>query len=174
MTSTLKRKLARVRLFLCDVDGVLTDGTVWMGGGAEAKRFHIRDGLGLRILMRHGVRVGWISRRPSEATRLRAKDLRIDYLYQSDEDKVAAAAGMMRRAGVGWEEVCYMGDDIVDLSLLERVGVAVVVRDASPEPRRVADYVTRLGGGRGAVREVVELILKAQGKWRRVLDEYTS
>src|SRR5512134_3016615 len=105
MSPSLRKKLARVRLFLCDVDGVLTDGTVWMGGGAEAKRFHIRDGLGLRILMRHGVRVGWISRRPSEATRLRAKDLSIDYLYQSDEDMVSAAAGMMRRAGVGWEEV---------------------------------------------------------------------
>ena len=134
MTSTLKRKLARVRLLLCDVDGVLTDGTVWMGEGGEAKRFHIRDGLGLRILMRQGVQVGWISRRPSEATRLRAEDL----------------------------------------NLLERVGVAVVVRDGAAEPRRLADYVTRRPGGQGAIREVAELILKAQGKWRQVLDEYTS
>ena len=170
----LRRRFARVRLFLCDVDGVLTDGTVLMGNGVESKRFNIRDGLGLRLLQRQGIKVGWISRRPSGATAQRAEDLKIDYLHQSDADKVAAVESILAGTGLEWSNVCYIGDDIVDLGVLSRAGVAVVVGNGIGEAKAAADYVTKLPGGRGAVREVVELVLKAQNKWRRVVEEYTS
>jgi 3-deoxy-D-manno-octulosonate 8-phosphate phosphatase (KDO 8-P phosphatase) len=174
VTSALKRKLANVRLFLCDVDGVLTDGTVVMGGGVESKRFNIRDGLGLRLLQREGIKVGWVSRRPSDATQQRADDLKIDFLMQGDHNKVEAVASILRQTGAEWTQVCYLGDDIVDLGVLKRAGVAVAVGDATAEARAAADYVTKAAGGHGAVREAVELILKAQNKWRRLVQEYSS
>lgn len=174
VTSALKRKLARVRLFLCDVDGVLTDGTVPMGGGIESKRFNIRDGLGLRLLQREGIKVGWVSRRPSGATQQRADDLKIDFLVQGDRNKVEVVAAILRQTGVEWTEVCYLGDDIVDLGVLKRAGVAVAVGDAIAEAKGAADYVTKAAGGHGAVREAVDLILKAQNKWRRLVQEYSS
>ena len=170
----LRSRLRRVRLFLCDVDGVLTDGTVWMGGGVETKRFNIRDGLGLKILQRHGVKVGWVSRRPSSATRQRAEDLRIDYLLQSDSDKVPAVESLLQQTGLNWPEVCFVGDDVVDVGAFSRAGVAVAVADAVPEARAAADYVTKTRGGQGAVREVVEMILKAQDKWKHVVSEYAG
>ncbi len=170
----LRARLARVKLFLCDVDGVLTDGTVLMGNGAEMKRFHIRDGLGLRLLQRQGIKVGWISRRPSSATAQRAEDLKIDFLHQSDAGKIAAVESILARTGLAWSNVCYVGDDIVDLGVLTRAGVSVVVGNGMREAKAVADYVTKMPGGHGAVREVVELVLKAQNKWRRVVEEYSS
>src|SRR5204862_5721916 len=94
-SSQLRARCKRVKLLLCDVDGVLTDGTVWMGGGVESKRFNIRDGLGLKILQRHGVRVGWVSRRPSAATKERAEDLKIDFLLQGDSDKIVAVESIL-------------------------------------------------------------------------------
>lgn len=170
----LRARLAKVKLLLCDVDGVLTDGAVLMGNGAETKRFHIRDGLGLRLLQRQGIKVGWISRRPSSATAQRAEDLKIDFLHQVDANKVAAVESILARTGLGWAEVCYMGDDIVDLGVLKRVGLAVAVGDALGEAKAAADYITTAHGGNGAVREVVELILKAQNKWRSLIEEYSS
>ena len=172
--ASLRKKFARIELLLCDVDGVLTDGTVWMGSGAETKRFHIRDGLGLRVLQKQGVKVGWISRRPSPATSARAEDLKIDFLHQGDHDKVGAIDEILSRTGMNWSQVCFVGDDIVDLGALKRAGVSVAVADASPEVRRKVDYVTRMSGGRGAVREVVEIILHSQGKWSQVVKEYSS
>jgi len=163
-----------VKLFLCDVDGVLTDGTVLMGNGVESKRFNIRDGLGLRILQKQGIRVGWISRRTSTATSQRAQDLKIDFLHQSDGSKVVAVEAILAETGLTWADVCYVGDDIVDLSVMKRAGVAVAVADGIQEVKRMADHVTRARGGHGAVREVVELILKAQNKWPRLIQEYSS
>jgi len=174
MDRTLKKKLAQVRLFLCDVDGVLTDGTVWMGNGVETKRFNIRDGLGLRLLQREGIRVGWISRRPSSATAQRAADLKVDFLHQGDDNKVSAVVAILKQAGLSWSQTCYVGDDIVDLGALKRAGLAVVVADGIRESKALADYVTSVDGRHGAVREVVELILKAQNKWKRVVEEYAA
>jgi 3-deoxy-D-manno-octulosonate 8-phosphate phosphatase (KDO 8-P phosphatase) len=174
MERSLKKKLARVRLFLCDVDGVLTDGTVLMGNGVETKRFNIQDGLGLRLLQREGIKVGWISRRPSSATAQRAADLKIDFLYQGDDNKVAAAEDILKQAGVNWAQTCYVGDDIVDLGALKRAGVAMVVGNGIREAKAMADYVTTAVGGHGAVREVADLILKAQNKWKRLVVEYTA
>jgi 3-deoxy-D-manno-octulosonate 8-phosphate phosphatase (KDO 8-P phosphatase) len=169
---SLNARLKKVRLFLCDVDGVLTDGAVWMGGGVETKRFNIRDGLGLKFLQRHGIKVGWVSRRPSSATKQRADDLKIDFVAQSDSGKVEAVESILRQTGLNWPEVCFVGDDVVDLGVLKRAGVAVAVADAVAEARAEAHCVTRARGGHGAIRETVELILKAQGRWQSVIAEY--
>jgi 3-deoxy-D-manno-octulosonate 8-phosphate phosphatase (KDO 8-P phosphatase) len=174
MRQELKRKLARVKLFLCDVDGVLTDGMVLMGNGVESKRFNILDGLGLRLLQRAGVEVGWVSRRPSSATTMRADDLKIDHLLQIDGSKVKAVEALLERTGRVWGEVCYVGDDIVDLGVLRKAGVSVGVANAIEEVKAIADYVTRRQGGQGAVREVVDLILKAQRRWTAVIREYSQ
>jgi 3-deoxy-D-manno-octulosonate 8-phosphate phosphatase (KDO 8-P phosphatase) len=170
----LRLKLRRVKLFLCDVDGVLTDGTVWMGNGVESKGFNIRDGLGLKFLQHNGIKVGWISRRPSTATRQRAEDLKIDFLVQNDQGKVRAVESILKQTGLNWRQICFVGDDVVDISVLERAGVSAAVADAVAEARAAADYVTRACGGKGAVREMVELILKAQNRWEAVVRRYAD
>lgn len=167
-------RLRRVHLFLCDVDGVLTDGAVWMGRDGETKRFNIRDGLALRILQRCGIKVGWVSRRPSKATQERALDLKIDFLVQSDSGKVEAVEGILQKTGLKWDDLCFVGDDIVDICVLKRAGLAVVVADGTADTRAHAHYVTRASGGHGAVREIIELILKAQDKWKDVLAGYEA
>jgi 3-deoxy-D-manno-octulosonate 8-phosphate phosphatase (KDO 8-P phosphatase) len=170
----LRSRLQRVKLFLCDVDGVLTDGAVWMGGGLEIKRFDVRDGLGLKFLQRHGIRVGWISRRTSDATRQRADNLRIDFLIQGDKDKIASVETLLRRTQLSWADTCFVGDDLVDLGVLKRAGLAVAVNDAVREARAAAHYVTQAPGGHGAIREVVELILRARNQWQPILAEYAG
>jgi 3-deoxy-D-manno-octulosonate 8-phosphate phosphatase (KDO 8-P phosphatase) len=174
LSPQLRSRLRRIRLFLCDVDGVMTDGTVWMGGGLELKRFGIRDGLALKFLQQVGIRTGWVSRRPSAATRQRAKDLKIDYLVQLDDGKVPAVESILKQSRLSWAEVCFVGDDVVDLGVLERAGVGVAVADGVAEARAAADYVTRAPGGHGAVREIVELILKAQNQWNAVVTHYAA
>jgi 3-deoxy-D-manno-octulosonate 8-phosphate phosphatase (KDO 8-P phosphatase) len=156
------------------VDGVLTDGTVFIGHDSELKRFGIRDGLGLRILQRAGIKVGWVSNRASVATSKRAAELKVDFLHQDQGSKVAAAEAILAEAGVDWPAVCYVGDDIVDLAMLRRAGAAIVVANGVDEAKAAADYVTRAPGGEGAVREVVELILKAQNKWQQIVHDYSE
>lgn len=170
----LRQRLERVRILLCDVDGILTDASIYVGEDGEYKRFNVRDGLGLVIWRRAGYRVGWVSARPSAATALRADELEVDFLVQQKGSKVKAIEQRLAADGGTWEQVCYMGDDIVDLGPLERAGVAVCVPTGHPEALARAHYVTALGGGQGAVREVIELILRAQGRWSRILEEYLS
>jgi 3-deoxy-D-manno-octulosonate 8-phosphate phosphatase (KDO 8-P phosphatase) len=171
----LAARLEGVRLFLCDVDGILTDTTVWMGGRDELKRFNIQDGLGMRLLQKEGIPVGWVSNRPSFATTQRALDLKVDFLIQAiDGDKVAAVEKILAKTGVKWEQLCYMGDDIVDLGVLKRAGLAVTVPHALDEAKAMAHYTTRRSGGEGAVREVIDLILKAQGKWDKLIAFFTQ
>jgi 3-deoxy-D-manno-octulosonate 8-phosphate phosphatase (KDO 8-P phosphatase) len=172
--SALNRKLRAVKLFLSDVDGVMTDGTVYMGGGVETKRFHIRDGLGLKFLQRHGIKVGWVSRRPSSATQQRADDLKIDFLIQHNGGKIEGVEAILRQTGVKWADVCYVGDDVVDIGVIRKVGLGVAVGDANSDTKAAADYVTKAPGGHGAIREIVELILKAQKKWKPVVSEYAN
>ena len=169
---SFRSKLARVRLFLCDVDGVLTDGAVLMGNGVETKRFNIRDGLGMKFLQRHGIKVGWVSRRPSSATKQRADDLKIDFLLQSDSGKVEAIEALLRQTALNWPDVCYVGDDVVDIGALERAGFSAAVADGVTEAKAAAHYVTKERGGHGAIREVIEMILKAQNKWKQIVTEY--
>jgi 3-deoxy-D-manno-octulosonate 8-phosphate phosphatase (KDO 8-P phosphatase) len=169
---SLAAKWARVKILLCDVDGVLTDGTVQIGDGREFKSFHIQDGLGLRLLQRAGVRVAWISNRPSPATQQRATELQIDFLHQAPGSKVKAAESILDRAGLTWEDAAFVGDDLVDLGPMQRSGLAVAVANAIEDVKGLADYVTRAAGGHGAVREVVENILRAKDKWRQLLEAH--
>jgi 3-deoxy-D-manno-octulosonate 8-phosphate phosphatase (KDO 8-P phosphatase) len=172
--SKLHPRLRRVKLFLCDVDGVLTDCAVWMGRDGETKRFNIRDGLAMRIMQRCGIKVGWVSRRPSAATKERANDLKIDFLVQTDSAKLASVEDILQQTGLNWEDLCFVGDDIVDICVLKRAGLAIVVADGTPETKAHAHYITKAGGGHGAVRESVELILKAQKKWKQVIADYAG
>ena len=173
---SLADRLKRVKLFLCDVDGVLTDGSVFIGGEREIKRFHIRDGLGLVLLRRAGFKAGWISARPSSATTLRAEELKIDFLAQVSDGsgKAAAIENILAQENLAWDDVCFVGDDIVDLGPLSRAGLAVAVADGVAEARAAAHLVTKAAGGHGAVREVVEMILRAQGKWRQFTEKYSE
>jgi 3-deoxy-D-manno-octulosonate 8-phosphate phosphatase (KDO 8-P phosphatase) len=173
--TALKPRLKSIRIFLCDVDGILTDTAVWMGAEDEVKRFNIQDGLGLRLLQKEGIRVGWVSNRPSFATSQRALDLKVDFLVQSyDSNKVEAVDKILRETGYAWEQACYMGDDIVDLGVLRRCGLAVTVPHGIPEAKALAHYITTREGGHGAVREVVDLILKAQGKWEKLVAHFAQ
>jgi 3-deoxy-D-manno-octulosonate 8-phosphate phosphatase (KDO 8-P phosphatase) len=170
----LLSRLANIKLFICDVDGVLTDGAVYIGGSREFKRFSIHDGLGLVLLRRAGIKIGWVSSRPSLATTLRARELKITFLVQQKDQlsKTAAIEAILASETLQWENVFYIGDDIVDLGPLEKSGVGAAVADAVAEAKAAADLVTRAAGGRGAVREAVELILKAQGKWDSIIAGY--
>ena len=170
----LRARLRRIKLFLCDVDGVLTDGSIFIGGEREFKRFNIRDGLGMVLARRAGLKVGWVSARPSLATQMRAKELKIDFLVQQGDklSKTGAVEKLLAREKISWDEVCFVGDDVVDLGPLARAGFGVAVADARPEAKAAADFVTRAAGGRGAVREAVEMILHAQGKWEPVIAVY--
>jgi len=174
ISATLNKKLKATKLFLCDVDGVLTDGAVYMGNGVETKRFNIRDGLGLKFLQLHGIKVGWVSRRPSSATQQRADDLKIDFVVQHNGGKIEGVESILRQTGRDWREVCYVGDDIVDIAVLDRVGLAVVPGDGTEDTKKSADYVTKAPGGNGAIREIAEMILKAQNKWKQVIAEYAN
>ncbi|MDX1951966.1 MAG: HAD hydrolase family protein [Verrucomicrobiota bacterium] len=164
----------KIKLFLCDVDGILTNATVFMGGEGEYKQFHIQDGLGLRLLQMGGIKVGWISNRPSFATTERAMDLKVDYLKQSDGNKVKAVEELLKECDVNWEQVSYMGDDVVDLGVLRRAGLAVSVPNAIKEAQEAADLVTVKYGGQGAVREVTDIILKAQGHWEKIVAHFSA
>lgn len=176
ISSSLKKRVARIKLFLCDVDGVLTDGSIFIGGEKEFKRFNIRDGLGLVLARRAGLKVGWVSARPSLATKLRADELKIDFLVQQGDNisKTAAIEKLLAQENLNWSDVCFVGDDIIDLGPLTRAGFSVAVGDAVPEAKAAAHYVTKNVGGRGAVREAVELILRAQGKWKQFVGKYSE
>lgn len=172
----LHSRLARVKLFLCDVDGVLTDGSIYIGGSREIKRYHIQDGLGLVLLRRAGIKIGWVSSRPSLATTLRARELKIHFLVQQKDrvTKCSAIEAILKSEQLTWDDVCYMGDDIVDIGPLKKAGVGVAVANAVAEAKATADLVTRAAGGNGAVREVIEMILKAQGKWDAIVAGYSE
>jgi 3-deoxy-D-manno-octulosonate 8-phosphate phosphatase (KDO 8-P phosphatase) len=172
LSKSLAVKLAQVKVFLCDVDGVLTDCTVLMSGRGETKPFDIRDGLGLRLLQRCGIKVGWISGRTSPATTQRARDLQVDFLCQGNESKVAVVERLLVRQGWTWKNACFMGDDLLDLGAMKRAGAAFSVPEAIAEARALADYVTQASGGHGAVREAAALILEAQDKWAPLVKEY--
>jgi 3-deoxy-D-manno-octulosonate 8-phosphate phosphatase (KDO 8-P phosphatase) len=176
ISPALAQRLQQVKLFLCDVDGVLTDGSVFIGGERELKRFNIRDGLGMILWRRAGHKIGWVSARVSAATELRATELKIDFLVQQSDKtgKAAAIEILLAQEKLSWNDVCFVGDDIVDLGPLSRAGLAVAVGDGVPEAKALAHYVTRHPGGHGAIREIIEMILQAQGKWAAFVQHYTA
>ena len=175
-TASLKLRMSRVKLFLCDVDGVLTDGSIFIGGEREFKRFNIRDGLGLVLARRAGLKLGWVSARPSLATKLRAAELKIHFLVEQNDQqsKTGAIEKLLAQEKLTWDEVCFVGDDIVDLGPLQRAGFAVAVADGVAEARAAAHFKTQATGGHGAIREVVEMILKAQGIWEPFVAHYSE
>ncbi|MGH9431293.1 MAG: KdsC family phosphatase [Terriglobia bacterium] len=175
----LRQRARRVRLLLLDVDGVLTDGRIYYlprsgGGLLESKTFHSRDGLGIRFAHEAGILTGIISGRGTPVVLHRARELGIQFIYQDALDKLRPYEEILQQAGLTHEEVCYVGDDLVDLPLLKRVGLAVGVGDGHPELRRHVHYVTHSPGGMGAVREAIELVLDAQGKLKPLLKRYLS
>jgi len=173
ISAEVERRAARVQLLLLDCDGVLTDGRITpVVGGDELKSFHTRDGHGLVMLHRAGLRSGIISGRTSGLVEARAADLGVAYVRQGALNKIEAFESLMSEAGVGPDRAAFVGDDVVDIPLMRRCGLAVAVADATPDTRAAAHYVTRLPGGFGAVREVCELILKAQGRWEELMRRY--
>ena len=169
---SLAARLRRVKLFLTDVDGVLTDGTVIMGPGIELKQYDIQDGLGIIMLRHNGIKTGWISARKSPATEVRAADLKIDFLAQTKHGKVEAVEQILAQCGLSWADACFVGDDLIDLAVFRKVGLAVAVANARPDAKAEAHMVTKASGGRGAVREIIDKILQAQGKWKSTVEAF--
>jgi len=164
-----------IELILSDVDGVLTDGTVIFNNqGIETKRFHIRDGSGIKLWQRAGYRFGVVTGRSSHIVEVRCAELGVEIIRQGMERKTAVVGEIARDLGLSLERVCYIGDDLPDLAVLKQVGLAVAVADACAEVRQAAHYVTTLPGGCGAVRETIEFVLKSQGRWDDLIQGYES
>jgi 3-deoxy-D-manno-octulosonate 8-phosphate phosphatase (KDO 8-P phosphatase) len=160
----LKIKAKKIKLLLLDVDGVMTDGRIILDNrGNETKAFHVRDGHGIKLLQKEGVLVGIITGRKSEVVNIRARELGIMDVHQGIKDKLTAYDAVVAKHGLSDEEVAYIGDDEVDVAIFKRVGLAAAVADADPSVRPHVQLVTRAHGGRGAVREVINFILKSRG-----------
>ncbi|MEX0676868.1 MAG: HAD hydrolase family protein [Pirellulales bacterium] len=171
----VEARCQQIELILADVDGVLTSGRIIFNNqGIETKQFHIRDGLGIRIWQRAGYKFGLITGRSSHAVKIRAAELGIEIVRQTAEDKLPVAQEVLAQLGLEPGRVCYIGDDLPDVPLMRFVGLGVAVADACEEARTAAHYVTGLGGGLGAVRETIEMILKAQRRWGDLIQKYTT
>ncbi|HFC98348.1 MAG TPA: HAD family hydrolase [Thermosulfurimonas dismutans] len=163
------QRARRVRFLLLDVDGILTEGRIIVDSeGREIKSFFVQDGLGIKLLQRMGFEVGILSSRTSLPVAFRARELGIETVIQGELEKGRLYQELLREKGLRDEEVAYMGDDWVDIPVLKRVGFAITVPEAWPPVKEYVHYITRHPGGRGAVREVCDLLLKAQGKWEEV------
>jgi 3-deoxy-D-manno-octulosonate 8-phosphate phosphatase (KDO 8-P phosphatase) len=196
-----KIRAKKIKLILFDVDGVLTDGKIWIfpspagaqqsmleqsakhgGQGGfglhstsliEAKGFHAHDGTAISLARLVGIKTGIITKRISETVALRARDLRIDHVHQGIQDKASVFREILEKDGIGAAEAAFVGDDVIDLPVMRRCGLAIAVKNARPEVKAEAHWVTSHAGGDGAARDAVEYILKAQGKWKKVVEEYT-
>jgi 3-deoxy-D-manno-octulosonate 8-phosphate phosphatase (KDO 8-P phosphatase) len=171
----VESRIKRVRLLVLDVDGVLTDGRItYTNDGVEIKAFDVKDGHGVKLLMRSGVDVAIVTARSSKVVGVRAADLGIKTVYQGALDKSVAFEDILKKTGLSPEELAYVGDDLVDLPVLRRVGFAATVSDAVQEVRDAVHYVASRPGGRGAVREIAELVMKVQKSWDSVTERYYS
>lgn len=171
----LDERCQKIELILSDVDGVLTDGGLMFDNqGIESKKFHIRDGLGIKLWQRGGYKFGLLTARSSHIVKLRAAELNIAIVRQGFEDKLPAALDVMRELGIASEQVCYIGDDLGDLPVIRAVGLGVAVADAAPEVRAAAHHTTTLAGGQGAVRELIETLLKSKQRWDELIRRYMS
>ncbi len=164
----------KIKAVFTDVDGVLTDGRVYLGEREEMVAFDIRDGIGHRLLEAAGIQIIWLSGRNSKAVARRAKKLGVGRVFLGHLDKVKTAASVCRREGWKWDEIAFLGDDLVDLPLLQKVGWAVAPANARPEVKRVVDFVAASEGGRGAFREAAEKLLRLQGAWSKALKVYSK
>jgi 3-deoxy-D-manno-octulosonate 8-phosphate phosphatase (KDO 8-P phosphatase) len=169
----------RIRVVILDADGVLTDGGIYVvhgeDGAFEARRFHVRDGVGLLMLRTAGLAVAIVSGKISEAVRQRARDLGIEEIHQVNPyEKLIAVRGVLERAGADWSDAAFIGDDLADLPVLQRVGLPCSVPGAAREVLEAADWVSSSSGGNGAVREFSEALLRARGEWQGLVNEYVE
>jgi YrbI family 3-deoxy-D-manno-octulosonate 8-phosphate phosphatase len=170
---TLADRCRGIELILSDVDGVLTDGgIVYDDAGHEIKRYHVRDGFGIRAWQRVGKQFGIVTGRTSALVERRCQELGIDLVRQGTDDKLPAARELAAACGLKMSQVCFIGDDLPDVPVIREAGLGIAVADAATDARSAARFVTETAGGRGAVREVIELILRHQGLWPQVLARY--
>ncbi|HET7461899.1 MAG TPA: HAD-IIIA family hydrolase [Longimicrobium sp.] len=181
MAEPIAAELARrVKLVVLDVDGVMTDGGVYLGATqsgepVELKRFDIQDGLGIRLIKEAGIQVSIVTGRESHAVALRARELEIDDVYQDrTAAKLKIVTELLERLGIGWDEAAFLGDDLPDLPILRRVGLPAVVGNATPDARATAVWAAEKHGGRGAVREFAEALLTARGEWSERVEAYVT
>ena len=173
--ATLIDKAKQIKLLLLDVDGVLTDGRiVYDSAGQDSKFFDVHDGLGVYLLNKAGIPTVLITAKGSRTLRHRARDMRVQDVIANVSPKSAVLNKVLKKYKITSQEICFVGDDLVDLCLMRRVGLSVAVVNACEEIKRLADYITKKNGGRGAVREVAELILQAQGKWQEIVNSYQA
>ena len=173
MKTSVINKAKKIKLLLLDVDGVLTDGRIiYDSGGRDMKFFDVHDGLGVTLLKKAGIPTILVTAKGSGAIKPRARDMKVDEVFADITPKLKVLDKVVEKYGVTYSEVCFVGDDLVDLCVLKRVGFPVAVSNAASEIKQAAVYVTRKAGGRGAVREVAELLLKSQSKWSRMLKPY--
>jgi len=174
MTKKLKNKIKKVRFLLLDVDGVLTDGRIiYDSKELDSKCYDVHDGLGVHLLGRMGIKTILITAKGSRSIKPRARDMCVEAVYQGILPKIEAYESICRKYRLRDEDICFVGDDLVDLGILRRAGFPVATRNARDEIKRAALYVTKQNGGRGAVREVAELILKSKGLWKKALEIYS-
>lgn len=173
MEDSIVKRARDIKLLLLDVDGVLTDGRIiYDSKGRDSKFFNVHDGLGVYLLSRAGIQTVLITAKGSGTLKHRAKDMRVAEVFADVSPKSAIFDKILKKYNARPQQVCFVGDDLVDLCLMDKVGFAVAVFNACPEVKNLAHYITRKEGGRGAVREVVELILKSQNKWQEMLQLY--
>jgi len=171
----LKARFKKIKLLLLDVDGVLTDGRIiYDSHGKDLKFFDVHDGLGVYVLHKAGIKTVLITAKGSKAIRPRAKDMRVAEVFSDVFPKTKVLDRILKKYRVSLAEICFMGDDLVDLALMRKVGLPVAVANASQDIKEAAVYITNRLGGRGAVREVAEIILKSQDKWKDILDFYEA
>jgi 3-deoxy-D-manno-octulosonate 8-phosphate phosphatase (KDO 8-P phosphatase) len=188
LKSSATARARKIKLILFDVDGVLTDGKIWIfpapagtqqsGSQStnliEAKGFHAHDGTAIMLARLAGIKTGIITKRISETVALRARDLKMDHVYQGIQDKASVFAQILEKDGITPAEAAFVGDDVIDLPAMRKCGLAIAVKNARPEVKAEAHWATAHAGGDGAARDAVEYILKAQGKWKRAVEDYNS
>lgn len=173
MKKNIKEKLKKIKLLILDIDGVMTDGRIIMDdAGREMKNFHVRDGHGLKLIQRYGIKVAIITGRQSKVVDHRTKDLEIKDVYQKVFNKKEVFEKLLKKHKLSADEAAFMGDDIVDIPVLKRVGFSAAVADAVDEVKESVNYIAQNSGGHGAVRELCEMILQAQDKWQEVAGRY--
>ena len=169
----LDLRMQSIELILSDVDGVMTDGGItYDNQGIETKTFHVRDGMGIKLWQKTGHRFGVITARSSHIVKLRMEELGVDYIRQGSEQKLTAARQIITQLELQPDNVCYIGDDLTDVALMKSVGMSASVADAAEDVKKMADYVTKSAGGTGAIRELIEMILKSQKRWNELLQGY--
>lgn len=171
----LDQRIQPIQLILSDVDGVLTNGGIVLDNqGIEAKQFHVRDGLGIKIWQKLGNKFGVITARSSHIVKMRMGELGVEIVRQGSENKLRIASQIVEELNLQWNEVCFIGDDLADLRLMKQVGLAATVADGAAEVRAMAPVVTKAPGGQGAVRELIETILKSQERWNEIVKSFEN